>query len=401
MKWGSSVREGSSLTEAFRLATLDIQEQLGQETPDLALVFVSSLYQSAARSVPELLQSGLNPRHWLGCSANGVIGDGQEVEYRPAVSITAALLPDVQLQVFHMEYPDLGALGWDEQNWQQLTGAHADQPVQFILLADPFSFGADHCLRQMDIIYPGAAKIGGIVSGGSGPGGNLLWSNGVLDHTGLIGIAMQGNIQLDTIVAQGCRPIGNPMFVTRQRDNVLLELDGRRPDEILSELIKEAAEKDQHLAHGALFLGLAMPPTKVTYRPGDFLIRNLMGLNPDTGALTVGSILEPYQVVQFHVRDARSSRDELIRLLKEYHQAQPTPPAGGVIFSCLGRGSTMFGRPNHDTDLFRQYYADIPLGGFFGNGEIGPVAGMTFLHGYTSSFGLFRPLQSVPSERTT
>ncbi|MBF0153143.1 MAG: FIST C-terminal domain-containing protein [Magnetococcales bacterium] len=395
MKWGSSVKEDSSLAEAFRLATLDIQEQLDQETPDLALVFVSPLYQSSAKEVPDLLQRGLNPRHWVGCSASGVIGGGHEIEYRPAVSITAALLPDVELHLFHMEYPDLGALGWDDHNWHKLTGIQTQQPAQFLLLADPFSFNADHCVRQMDIIYPGSAKIGGMASGGSGPGGNLLWTDGHLDHTGLTGVAMQGNVSLDTMVAQGCRPIGNPMFVTRQRENVLLELDGRRPDEILAELIKESAEKDQHLAHGALFLGLAMTPAKVTYRPGDFLIRNLMGLNPDSGALTVGSNLDPYQVVQFHVRDARSSREELIRLLKEYQQERPTSPAGSLLFSCLGRGSNLFGRPDHDTDLFRQYFDKVPLGGFFGNGEIGPVAGLTFLHGYTSSFGLFRPLDAI------
>ncbi|MBF0424986.1 MAG: FIST C-terminal domain-containing protein [Magnetococcales bacterium] len=391
MKWGASVGEGSSLATALRAATLGVREQLGEEVPDFALVFVSPLYQAAARHVPDLLRRELNPRYWMGCSADGVIGGGQEVEYRPAVAVVAALLPEVRLRVFHLEYADLGTLGWDDDHWRELTGVRAGHPAQFLLLADPFSFNAGHGMRQMDIIYPGVAKVGGMVSGGSGPGGNLLWTDGRLDHTGLTGVAMQGDIQLDTIVAQGCRPIGNPMFVTRQRDNVLLELDGRRPDEVLTELIKESAERDQHLVHGALFLGLAMTPAQVTYRPGDFLIRNLMGLNPDTGALTIGNNLEPHQVVQFHVRDARSAREELIRLLGEYRQGQPGPLAGSFLCSCLGRGSGMFGRANHDSDLFRQCIGDVPLGGFFGNGEIGPVAGQTFLHGYTSAFGLFRP----------
>ncbi|MBF0177136.1 MAG: FIST C-terminal domain-containing protein [Magnetococcales bacterium] len=394
MKWGSSVKEATSLADAMGLAILDIREQLDQQTPDLALVFVSSLYQAASKNVPELLQNGLQPRHWIGCSAHGVIGGGHEVEFRPAVSITAAVLPDVRLRVFHMEYPDLGTLGWDSGNWQELTGTLSDQPAQFLLLADPFSFNADHCMRQMDIIYPGAPKVGGMASGGTGPGGNLLWTDGRLDHSGLTGIALQGNIRIDTVVTQGCRPIGNPMFVTRQRENILQELDGRRPDEILAELIKESAEKDQHLVHGALFLGLAMVPAQVTYRPGDFLIRNLMGLNPESGALTVGGVLEPFQVVQFHVRDAKSSREDLIRLLREYQQREPISPKGSVVFSCLGRGSNLFGRADHDTDLFRQFLGNVPLGGFFGNGEIGPVAGKTFLHGYTSSFGLFHPRRS-------
>jgi small ligand-binding sensory domain FIST len=169
-------------------------------------------------------------------------------------------------------------------------------------------------------------------------------------------------------------------------------VDGRAPIEVLRELYPSLSTRDQELFRHSLFLGIEMRDS-VEYREGDLLVRNLMGMDPKTGALVIGAELHPMQVVQFLLRDARTAEEDLARLL-DRSSARVSPPSGALLFSCLGRGAHLFGRPDHDTDLFREKVGPVPLGGFFCNGEIGPVGGATFLHGYTSAFALFREAAS-------
>jgi len=264
-----------------------------------------------------------------------------------------------------------------------------------VVLADPFSFPVESLLAGLDYAYPRSTKIGGLASGARQPGGNALYSRAGVRRSGAIGVALSGDICIDTVVAQGCRPIGSPMQVTRCHSTILHELDGRPALEVLQALVNELPEADRQLASQALFLGIVMDELAAEHRAGDFLIRNLMGVDPTSGALGVGEHLRRGQTVQFHVRDARTSAEDLETLLERF-AAEPRSAAarGALLFSCLGRGSFLYGKPDHDTDLFRAHLGDLPLGGFFCNGEIGPVAGTTHLHGYTSSFGLFRPARS-------
>jgi small ligand-binding sensory domain FIST len=133
-----------------------------------------------------------------------------------------------------------------------------------------------------------------------------------------------------------------------------------------------------------------MREDEIEYEAGDLLVRNLVGADEETGALAVGAELRPMTVAQFVLRDARTAAEDLRRLLVRHRGASARAPAGALLFSCVGRGAGLFGRPDHDTGLFVESLGPAPLGGFFCNGEIGPVGGMTFLHGYTSAFALFR-----------
>jgi small ligand-binding sensory domain FIST len=208
---------------------------------------------------------------------------------------------------------------------------------------------------------------------------------------GLVGVGLSGDLQLDAIVAQGCRPIGHPMFVTRCKDGLLLELDGRPPLGLLQELYEGLAARDQELFQESLFVGLVMREDQVEYGQGDFLIRNLIGMDDESGAVAVGAELRDAQVVQFHLRDARTSSDDLEACLRRYQaDRREPPPAGALLFSCLGRGRHLYGEPDHDSRAFARHLGGVPLGGFFCNGEIGPVQDRTYLHGYTSSFAVFR-----------
>ena len=244
----------------------------------------------------------------------------------------------------------------------------------------------------MDFAYPASKKVGGLASGAQQPGGNALYLGDEIYSKGLIGVALSGNIEMDTIVAQGCRPIGQSMLITECKQNMLLKLDKVPPMEVLQEINETLNENDRDLMKTSLFLGIEMDPMKDDPGKGDFLIRNLMGVDHQSGALAIGALLREGQLVQFHLRDKIMSAKDLELLLARYQSSGKADDASGaLLFSCLGRGQYLYGKRNHDTDMFKDKLGEVPLGGFFCNGEIGPVGKATFLHGYTSSFGIFRP----------
>jgi small ligand-binding sensory domain FIST len=208
-----------------------------------------------------------------------------------------------------------------------------------------------------------------------------------LQRVGAVGVAMSGNLVVDTIVAQGCRPIGDPMPITRADGHVVRELGGKEPVAVMRAMYEALDKRDKELFKHSLFVGLEMESGEIEFR-GDFLVRNIVGVDTSSGALAVGARVRPWQVLQFLLRDAKTAEQDLSARLERFRG--PTP-AGALMFSCVGRGEGLFGRADHDTDLFRaRVGSGVPLGGFFGNGEIGPVGGKTFLHGHTSAFGLFR-----------
>jgi small ligand-binding sensory domain FIST len=271
-----------------------------------------------------------------------------------------------------------------------LTGSIEDQP-HFVFLADPFSVRGDEFLAGVDFAYPNSKKVGGLASGAQSMGGNALYLGDKIYSTGLIGIALSGDIEVDTIVAQGCRPIGEPMKITDCQDTLLKSLDGKPTLEILQDLNETLSDSDKKLLQTSLFLGIEMDPMKDEPKQGDFLIRNLMGVDRESGALAIGALLRNGQLVQFHLRDKKMSAEDLDVMLTRYlSQGQAENASGALLFSCLGRGKYLYGEANHDTNMFHKKLGEIPLGGFFCNGEIGPVGNTTFLHGYTSSFGIFR-----------
>jgi small ligand-binding sensory domain FIST len=392
MKWASSGSNDTKLEDAVVHTAGEVRTQLDGTTPDLIVVFVSAHHAAGFGRVPAMVAAELGGGHLLGCSAGGVIGGGREIEQRAGFSLTAAVLPDVVIRAFHLDTEALPSPTADATRWRRLLAVDPAENPHFVVLPDPFTFDAEGLVRGLDLAYASASKIGGIASGGRQPGENALFLGKQVFRSGAVGVALSGDIAVDTIVAQGCRPIGEPMFVTSCDRNIVRGLDGRPPLEVLRDLHEHLDERDRLLARHSLFLGIVMRQDRQEYRQGDFLIRNLLGIDPSSGALAVGALLDENAVVQFHLRDARTSAQDLDELLTSYQRAEVTPPPrGSLLFSCLGRGQFLYGAPDHDTDAFRSHLGDLPLGGFFCNGEIGPVHGTTFLHGYTSAFGLFRP----------
>ena len=387
MKWCSSVSAAADLDDAIAEVTDRVRRELGAK-PDLAIVFVSPHHGAGYEDLARELASRVGARVMIGCSAGGVIGGGHEVEEVPGLSLTAAALSEVDIRPFRIR--DVHELT-DASRWRDILPRPDKGAPDFLLLADPFTFDAESFLRGLDAGFPSSAKIGGLASGGRQPGENVLYLDDRVERGGLVGVALAGNVRVDALVAQGCRPIGQPMFVTRSSGNTIFALDGRSPLTVLQELFASLEPRDRDLFRHSLFVGVVMREKAEVYRQGDFLVRNILGLDADREALGVGAIVHEGTIVQFHLRDAKTSSDDLEQMLAALPEDRRSGVRGSLLFSCLGRGKHLYGRADHDTDAFRRHLGDVPLGGFFCNGEIGPVGGTTFLHGYTSSFALFRP----------
>ena len=393
MQWGSSLSRQTDLNAALDECAAAIGAQIdGTDAADFVAVFTSHHYGSHADILPAAMSAHFPNAVVIGCSGSGVIGSGREEEEAPALSVTAGVMPGVSLRAFHVRSADLPSPDAPPDAWHALLDVAPDLAPDFIVLAEPYTTDGDALLAGLDYAYPGAVKVGGLASGGSRFSPHSLVLNGELHREGAVGVALSGNVIVDSVVAQGCRPIGEPMHVTDAEQNMIEALDGLPPMECLQGIYESASSRDQELMRHNLFMGIAMDPLALSDAAEGFLIRNVLGVNQSTGALAVGALVREGQLVQFHVRDAQTSGEDLQQSLASYMDvAGERIAAGALLFSCTGRGRYLYGRPDHDTDVFRNVIGGLPLGGFFCNGEIGPVAGTTYLHGYTSSFALFRP----------
>lgn len=409
MRWGSSISDAEDFDAAIEGASDELRTQLDDASPDLLLAFVSPHHQQRWHELPAALREQFPGAVVLGCSAAGVIGDGRELEDQAGLALAGARLPGVELTPFHIpgeRLPDAAVepgetaspelVAEERARWCEAIGLADGPDPHLLLIPDPFTWPGAELLTSLDRAFPTGVKVGGLASGGSRPGEHRLFCDRSAHHRGLVGLALRGNLEVETIVAQGCRPVGNPMFVTRRQGNIIYELDGQSAVDVLQALFDGLSPDDRARARTSLSLGVSMGPLREVYDPGDFLIRNLVGVDPTSGAVGVAADLSQDPVVQFHLRDAETSAAEIRDLLAEHARRARHPSEVALMFACLGRGVGLYGQPDHDSNAIREHLDPaLPIAGFFCNGEIGPIAGHTFMHGYTSSIMLLRPATMV------
>jgi small ligand-binding sensory domain FIST len=357
--------------------------------PDLAFVFFSAHHSDAASSLREGLLQRLRPRCLLGCIAESVIGNDREVERGPALSLWAARWRQpVTAEPFHLRLQNTADgpsfLGWPDA----LTEAE-NARAAVLLLGDPYTFPADLFLAQMNDLAPGLRVLGGMASGIRSPGEGRLVHTGGMASDGAVGVLLQGAIGLRSIVSQGCRPVGRHFVITRGEENVIQELGGMSPLEQLQQLFQNLPPEEQDLFRQGFHVGLVIDEYRDEFQRGDFLVRNVLGVDRRTGALAINDRIRVGQTMQFHVRDAETADEDLHALLQLDLGAHAKQPAGALVFSCNGRGTRLFGRPDHDARAIRSETGAIPLAGFFAQGELGPIGPRNFIHGFTASVALF------------
>jgi small ligand-binding sensory domain FIST len=361
-------------TAAHEAAT---EARLDSPQPDLAFLFLSADHLEDADAAAEAVRDVLDPKHLVGCVAGGVLARDRELEAGPGAAVWAGRLPGAAIESFHasVEVGDDGAA--------TVTGVPelGDEPSLVTLIADPFTFPIAPFLELLNDQRPALPLVGGPTGGGR-PGAQALVLDGHVYSEGALGTILSGP-SVATVVSQGCAPIGPDSVVTGAEGNVIVELAGRPPLQRLQEIVASLTPSEQLLAAQGLLVGLVIDENKAEYGRGDYLMRGLLGVDEETGAIAVGAPVRVGQTVRFHVRDARSADDDLRRALAG------TKAAGALLFSCNGRGTNMFDTADHDVRVAAEALGSDALAGFFCGGEIGPVGGRAFLHGFTATLAVF------------
>ncbi len=384
-RFGDGLAIGPDLVGAAEVAVAQALRALDGAPPDLLCVFVAPGVghdpdHSAAAGLRAMELAGA--RVAIGATGGGVIGDGRGQEHGPAVAAWAAVLPGARIRPFRLT-AERGASG--ELEIGTLPDLASDDRVAAVLV-DPYSFPVGAFLERNNTLMPGFPLVGGLAGAAGGPGANRLFLDGEVLERGGVGVLLGGEIAARTVVSQGCRPIGPPMTVTRVERNVLLELAGQPAYKRLVEIVTSLPPAEQELATRGLHLGIAMDEYAAEHGRGDFLIRGVVGADENTGAVAVGDVVEVGQTVRFQVRDAAGAGEDLTELLG----GSEHPARGALLFSCNGRGTTMFPSADHDVLAVRGALGAQGVAGFFAAGEIGPVGGRNHLHGFTASVLAFR-----------
>lgn len=375
--------------EALQEAAGTALDSLGG-APDLAFVFLSPHHASAADQLAAKACQLLGTETLLGCTGEAIAGTAREVEEEPALSLWLARWPGVRLTPMHLSFqrtPEGGALeGWPDE----LAGDWPDDSF-LIVLGEPFSFPAEFLLERMNEDRPKVRLLGGMASGAASPGDNRLLLGPRTFAEGAVAVHVTGPVRLQTVVSQGCRPIGRPLVVTKAERNIIFELGGKPALVQLRAIFDTLPTSEQRLVQRALHVGRVVSEYQERFEQGDFLIRNVVGIDANTGAIAIGDYLRPGQTVQFHIRDEAAADAELTQLMASARANGEASPAGALLFTCNGRGTRMFTGPHHDAAAVANAFGSLPLAGFFAQGEIGPIGQQNFMHGFTASIGLFLP----------
>jgi small ligand-binding sensory domain FIST len=242
-------------------------------------------------------------------------------------------------------------------------------------------------LTRFNDDWPGTPVLGGLASAAPDDGALLLRDGGTSD-AGAVGCLL-GGVDLTPCVSQGATPVGPEMTITEGGGNVIRELASKPALERLGEVIGGLDPEQREQASGGLLLGVVIDENRPEHERGDFLVRPIAGADRETGAIVIGEHVRVGQTLRLHIRDAGSADADLREALALQNGALGgREAAGALLFTCNGRGRGMFGVADHDAETVDDAL-DAPVGGFFCAGEIGPVGGRNFLHGFTATLAVF------------
>ena len=351
---------------------------------DLLVLFVSAHFQAHLEEITECLQTQLSPRHLIGGTGESIVADATEIETSPAISLWCASLPETQIDSMRLTFertPDGGTfIGWPDS-----LGSEWEENSVMLLVGEPFSFPADGLLSRLEEDRPGVPVVGGLASGFQMPDENRIIIGSEVYNNGAAAVVLQGGVKTKTVVSQGCRPIGDRFVITAAEQNMITGLGGKPALEVLKNLYEELPTNEQRAMQNGFHIGRVVSEYQEEYQIGDFLIRNVVGVDPEQKAVVVADYLRVGQTVQFHIRDHESASLELNQLLSQLE----TPCAAALLFTCNGRGTRMFEVESHDAATLSKHLGSIPVTGIFAQGELGPVGGKNFLHGFTASIIAF------------
>jgi small ligand-binding sensory domain FIST len=375
------ISESFDAVEAFSDAARDAEEGLAGAPCDLCVVFAGAPHLGRGKWILSAVHDHLGPRHLIGCGAGGVVGGGREIEEGAAAVVWAAAMPGAEIATHHFQ-TEPAPEGFDLDGLPDPTSLGD----ALVVLADPYSFAAEALLARLEEIRPGMPVLGGLASAAAAGSASLFRDGAVLDG-GAVACSISG-VPVLPCVSQGATPVGPEMTITAAEGNVIAELASRPAIERLRDALAGLDPGERELAASGLMLGMVIDENQPEYARGDFLVRPILGADPGSGSLAIGERVRVGQTVRMHVRDGASADEDLRAALRAQATALGgSGAAGALVFTCNGRGSHMFDVPDHDATAIEDALG-APAGGFFCAGEIGPVGGRNFLHGFTATMAV-------------
>jgi len=367
----------------------ELRKRLPAENVSLGLVFMTPHFFAKSAQVLEILRVHGQIPLLIGCSSTGLVVNVAELEGTSGLALALYHLPGADLKACHFS-PAQVEEATSAPYWHDETGVVPDETNGWLVFADPFHMDCQAWLNQWNEAYASLPILGGLASANIPPQRTQLYFNGEVYEEGGVGLSVGGRVRLASVISQGCTPIGDTWTITRSDGNVILEIGNRPAYHVLMETVSLLGAAEQSKLRGNIFVGLVINEYLEEFHRGDFLIRNLIGADPASGALAVGAAPRPGQTLQFQRRDAQAATEDMSELLDRVRrELGDTTVYGGSLHCCNGRGRGLFGTPGHDAGMIQQRLGPLALTGFFCNGEIGPVGDRNFLHGYTASLALF------------
>ena len=355
----------------------------------LGLVFMSPKFFPHAQQVLEILRVHARIPLLAGCSSLGLVANAEEIENAGGLVLALYSLPGAKLKGVRFTQENIESAG-AENYWPVETGVAKKDVNGWLTFVDPFHLDSESWLTSWNESYAAVPVYGGLASGSFPEPLAQVYLDGEVFEDGGVAIAVGGEVTLTGVVSQGCTPIGEAWTLTRVEQNLIRHIGNRPAYAVLSETVQKLSPEDQRKAQGNLHIGLVVNEYLEDFQRGDFLIRNLIGGDPNSGVLAVGALPRMGQTIQFQRRDAAAASEDLSALLaRTKGKLAGATVYGGCLFCCNGRGKNLFGRPSHDAELVQAHFGPTGLAGFFCNGEIGPVGRKNFLHGFTAALALF------------
>jgi len=342
-----------------------------------------------AKQVLEIIRVHARVPLLAGCSSQGLIVSDRELEANEGLGLALYALPGAELEGVHFSQSEVEEAN-DPGYWQLETGVANNATNGWLAFIDPFHLDAESWLRGWNEAYAPTPVFGGLASGVFTDQTTQVYLNGDAFEEGGVAISFGGDVKLAGVISQGCTPIGDTWTLTRVEQNLIHQIGNRPAYAVLADTVNKLSPKEQRQARGNLFIGLVVNEYLDDFHRGDFLVRNLLGGDPQSGVLAVGALPRAGQTIQFQRRDAAAASEDMSELLQRARQELAgTTIYGGCLCCCNGRGKHLFGSADHDARMVQEKLGPLGLAGFFCNGEVGPVGEKNFLHGYTASLALF------------
>jgi len=344
--------------------------QLGQGPASLGFLYVTDTLADHLSNIVALLKSKTGVPHWVGTVGIGVCATGQEYLDKAALVV---MVGDFEPDSFRV-FSGVASVA-DVDNVALKCGGAV--PNFAIVHADPQNRDIAQLVNKLAGKVESGFLVGGLTSSRRQ---NLQVADGVVEG-GLSGVSFADSVTVATRLTQGCSPIGPKHVVTACQHNVIISLDGRAALDVFKEDIGEALSRDLNRVGGHIFVGLPIAGSDT----GDYLVRNLVGIDPANRLIAIGELLQQGSSVMFCRRDTKTANEDMGRMLESIRKGMYSQPRGGVYYSCLGRGASLFGPDSEELRMIRETLGDFPLVGFFCNGEISHNR----LYGYTGVLTLF------------